>query len=142
MNADVYKWNELKGEYIAVGPGSALKEAGGQAGFGMCSLPDGWPTLQRAPACRTTNPLPLILGPTGVLWLLLSLNQGGISSLDFHIDASFSQVETKREGSLWNSSIFPLNRRINLSPCSVEEALNTLKPQFGGLVQEKKYIYP
>lgn len=72
VNADVYKWSELEGEYIAVGPGSALKEVG----FGMCSLPDGWPTLQRAPEYSTTNPLPLTLGPTGVLWPLLSLNQG------------------------------------------------------------------
>lgn len=93
VNADVYKWSKLEGEYIAMGPGSALKEAGGRAGFGMCSLPDGWPTLQHTLACRTTNPLPLILGPTGVLWPLLSLILGGISGLDFIL---FSGKDKKR----------------------------------------------
>lgn len=29
VNADVYKWSELEGEYISVGPGSALREVGG-----------------------------------------------------------------------------------------------------------------
>lgn len=72
------------------------------------------PTLQRAPARRTTNPLPLILGPTGVLWLLLSLNQRGISALDFYIVLSFSPAKTKRERIPPEFSIFPSEQKHKL----------------------------
>lgn len=47
-----------------------------QAAFGMCSLPDGWPTSKRVPPRSTTNPAPPHAGSAGVLWALLSVNRG------------------------------------------------------------------
>lgn len=86
-----------------------------EAAFGMCSLPDGWPTSKRVPPRNTTNPARPRAGSAGVLWTLLSLNPGGISDLDFRIDGSFSYAKTRRRKNPLGIEHFSLNKTINLA---------------------------
>lgn len=123
LNADVYKWSELEGEYIAVA-GRQRSQRGGlwdvQSPWWMAYLATCAGVLYHQPNAPHT-------GPHWGSLAALEPKPGGISGLDFHTVASFSRAKTKRERIPPEFSIFPLNRSINLSPCSVEETFKDIK---------------